>query len=245
MMAEMLGRATGYCRGRGGTMHIAHMDLGIMGANGIVGGGLAMAVGAALACQMRRTERVVLCFFGDGANNQGVFHEALNLASLWKLPVVFLCENNLYGYTVAQSRAQAVKDISIRATAYAMPGLTLDGMDVEAVYEGVKPAVDRARAGEGPSLIEAKTYRFMGHTVGEPGTSYRTQEEVESWRARDPISRLGRRLLEGEIATSDGLELIDEQVQRTLEEAVEFARQSPFPELGELERYVCYEEGLG
>lgn len=230
MMAEVFGKITGYCRGKGGSMHIADLDLGILGANGVVGGGIPVATGAALALKMQGRKQVVVCFFGDGASNQGSFHESLNLASLWQLPVVYVCENNLYGISVAQHRHQAIKDISVRATAYAMPGVTVDGNDVEAVYWATKEAVERARNGGGPSLIECKTYRWRGHHEGDPnqGARYRSREEIEEWKAKCPIKRLEAKLLELGVAATT-LQGMRSEVEAAVNEAVRFAEESPFP----------------
>ena len=177
MMAELAARSTGYCGGKGGSLHMTDFDLGILGANGIVAGGIPMAVGAALAFQMRHETRVALSFFGDGAVNEGSFHEAANLAGLWKLPIIFLCENNLYGEGTPQEKQAPVRDLSIRAAGYAFPGVIVDGNDVLAVYEATQEAVDRARAGEGPTFIEGKTYRYRGHYEGDPMV-YRSKDEM-------------------------------------------------------------------
>lgn len=234
MMAEIFGKSTGYCRGKGGSMHISDIGLGIVGANGVVGGGIPIATGAALSAQYRRSGQVVACFFGDGASNQGSFHESLNLAALWKLPVVYVCENNGYGISVSQARHQAIKDVAIRAQAYGMPGVTVDGNDVEAVYWAAKEAVDRARRGEGPSLVECKTYRWRGHHEGDPnrGSRYRSKEEMEAWEKRCPIGRLEARLLEMGVEASH-LDAIKADVKAAVEDSVAFANSSPLPELEE------------
>ena len=229
MMAELMGRRTGYCKGKGGSMHIADPDLGILGANGIVGGGLPIASGAAFAAQFRGGDQVVICFFGDGASNEGSFHEALNLAGLWKLPVVFLCENNGYAELTHQRYHMAISDVSVRAAGYGMPGLIVDGTDVIAVYEATREAVTRARQGDGPTLLEAKTYRWRGHYEGDPQT-YRSKAEVEEWMQRDCIAGLRRRLLEAGLATADELDAIHAAVEQTVAEAVQFAQQSPLPD---------------
>ncbi|MFQ6111978.1 MAG: thiamine pyrophosphate-dependent dehydrogenase E1 component subunit alpha, partial [Nitrospinota bacterium] len=188
MMAELYAKRTGYCKGKGGSIHIADMDLGILGANGIVGGGIPIANGAALAFKLKKTGQVLVCFFGDGASNQGSFHEGLNLASTWHLPVVFICENNQYAESTPQKVHQHITDISCRAEAYDIPGVSVDGNDAVAVYEAASEAVERARQpGEHPTLIECKTYRHMGHYIGDPGTLYRSDEEVAEWKKRDPI----------------------------------------------------------
>ncbi len=229
MMAELFGKETGYCKGKGGSMHIADVDLGILGANGIVGGGFPIAAGAGLSAKMRGTNQVAVCFFGDGASNQTTFHEGINLASIWDLPVVFVCENNMYGISLSQKEHQHIKDISDRATAYGIPGVTVDGNDVIAVYEAVKEAVKRARQGEGPTLIECKTYRHRGHFEGDP-TVYRSEEEVEQWKKKDPIKRFRKKLLELGTVTEDELNSIDEEVDKMVEEAVEYAKKGKFPE---------------
>jgi pyruvate dehydrogenase E1 component alpha subunit len=231
MMAELFGKKTGYCKGKGGSMHIADIDIGILGANGIVGGGIPIAVGAALSSKMRRTDQVTVCFFGDDASNTGAFHEGLNLASIHHLPVVFICENNLYGISVPQKQHQAIKDISIRAKAYNMPGITVDGNDVLAVYEASGKAVERARTGEGPTLIECKTYRWRGHHEGDPnrGSRYRPAEEVEEWMKKCPIRRFEERLIKKKISTKEKLKTIREEIEREIDKATAFARESPYP----------------
>jgi len=232
MMAEILGKATGYNRGKGGTMHIADIDLGILGAVGIVGGGFGIATGAALYAKMRKTGQVSLCFFGDGAVNQGMFHETLNLASLWGLPVVYVCENNLYALSVPLRKEMANENIAAKAAAYGLPGEQVDGQDVLAVYEAVSKAVNRARDGHGPTLIECRTYRYTGHHVGDPGIEYRTKEEINRWKRRDPIPIFEKKLRAG-IASEDELASIRESVERLIEEAVVFAKQSPYPSVEE------------
>jgi len=188
MMAELLAKETGYCRGRGGSMHIADVATGNLGANGIVAGGIPIAAGAGLAYQLQGIDRVVVSFFGDGASNEGAFHEAVNLAAIWKLPVIFLCENNKYGMSFSTEKSMAVESIAERGAAYGIPGVTVDGNDVEAVNEAVTTAVDRARAGEGPTLVEALTYRWKGHSKSDKNL-YRTREEISEWRDKDPIGR--------------------------------------------------------
>jgi acetoin:2,6-dichlorophenolindophenol oxidoreductase subunit alpha len=231
MMAELYGKKTGYCKGKGGSMHIADLELGILGANGIVGAGIPIATGTALAFKMRRTDQVAVCFFGDGGSNTGAFHEGLNLASVWNLPVVFVCENNQFAESTPQRVHQKIKDIAVRAVAYDIPGETVDGMDVLEVYRVASEAIARARAGGGPTLVECKTYRFYGHYVGDPGTAYRRPEEVEEWRQRDPISVFAGRLTAEAMMTAAELQAIDEAVQRELEDAIEFAEASPDPDL--------------
>ena len=226
MMAELAARSPGYCLGRGGSLHISDFDIGILGANGIVGGGFPAAVGAALAFQMRREERVSLTFFGDGAINQGTFHESANLAGLWKLPVIFFCENNLYGEGTPQHKQTPIRDLAIRAEGYGFPGVIVDGNDVVAVYQAVKAARERALSGEGPTLIEAKTYRFRGHYEGDP-MIYRLPGELEEWQKRDPVPGFRKRLIELEIISEGELEEIMGSVQQQLDEAVEFAANAP------------------
>ena len=231
MMAELFGKKTGYCKGKGGSMHIANINIGILGANGIVGGGIPIAVGAALSCKMRKTDQVTACFFGDDASNTGAFHEGLNLASIHHLPVVFICENNLYGISVPQKQHQAIKDISIRAKAYNMPGITVDGNDVLAVYEASGKAVERARTGEGPTLIECKTYRWRGHHEGDPnrGSRYRPAKEVEEWMKKCPIRRFEERLIKKKILTKEKVKTIREEIEKEIDKAIAFARESPYP----------------
>jgi len=231
MMAELFGKRTGYCKGKGGSMHIAAFEKGILGAMGIVGSGAPIAVGAALGIKKQKLDRVAVCFFGDGASNEGTTHEAMNFASLHKVPVIFVCENNLYGISVAQHRHQAIKDIAVRAAGYDMPGVIVDGMDVLAVYEAVGKAVKRAKAGEGPTLVECKTYRFRGHHEGDPnlGTRYRTKEEMAEWRKRCPIEGLKAKLLKEKVANKKEIEEIEEDVKKRIEEAFQYAMESPFP----------------
>jgi pyruvate dehydrogenase E1 component alpha subunit len=228
MMAELAARTTGYCGGKGGSLHMTDFNLGILGANGIVGGGIPIAVGAGLAFQQKREPRVALSFFGDGATNEGSFHEALNLAGLWKLPVIFFCENNLYGEGTPQNKQAPVADLAIRASSYAMPGVTVDGNDVLAVYEATLAAAARARGGDGPTLIEGKTYRQRGHYEGDPMV-YRTKAEMEEWKGRDPILAFRARLLQGAGTPESDLSGIDAQVQALLDEAVAYAAASPRP----------------
>jgi pyruvate dehydrogenase E1 component alpha subunit len=229
MMAELAARSSGYCLGRGGSLHISDFDIGILGANGIVGGGFPAAVGAALAFHMREEERVSLTFFGDGAINQGTFHESANLAGLWKLPVIFFCENNLYGEGTPQHKQAPIRDLARRADGYGFPGVIVDGNDVIAVYDAVKAARERALAGQGPTLIEGKTYRYRGHYEGDPMV-YREPGELEEWRKRDPIPAYRLRLIESEIISEAELEEIMEDVQGQLDEAVEFAANAPIPQ---------------
>ena len=232
MMAELFGKKTGYCKGKGGSMHIADIHLGILGANGIAGGGIPIAVGAGLSSKLRGTEQVTICFFGDGSSNNGTFHEGLNFASVHRLPVVFVCENNLYGISVSQKQHQAIQDISIRSVAYNMPGLTVDGNDVLAVYQVSGEAVQRARAGEGPTLLEFKTYRWRGHYEGDPnqGRRYRTTEEIQAWIKKCPIKGFEEKLIKDRVLNKNKMDLIREEIEKRIEEAVAFADQSPFPD---------------
>lgn len=237
MMAELCGRSTGYCRGRGGSMHIADVEHGNLGATGIVGGNIPVATGAGLSMKLQGEDRVVLCFFGDGATNTGNFHESLNLASAWTLPVVYVVENNLYGMSVPFEKISALTDISARAAAYDMPGVSVDGMDPVAVYEAVSAAVERARSGQGPSLIECKTYRWYGHSRSDP-RKYRTKEEEQAWRDRDPLKTLAKRLLESGLATQEELDAVESRAEAAIEKATEFALASPMPDPSEVEQDV-------
>ncbi|USH00063.1 thiamine pyrophosphate-dependent dehydrogenase E1 component subunit alpha [Thermococcus argininiproducens] len=228
-MAELFGKATGICKGKGGSMHIADLDVGELGANGIVGGGIPHAVGAALGIKLNGLDNVAVAFFGDGASNQQNFHEAINLAAIWKLPVVFVCENNLYQISLPYSKQQVIKSVAERAAAYGIPGVSVDGQDVFAVYEVAKEAIERARRGEGPTLIEAKTYRFRGHFEGDPEI-YRSREEVKWWREnKDPIVIFERTVLEKGLLSKEELEKIKEKVRNEIEESIRFAEESPWP----------------
>jgi len=226
MMAELLGKESGYCRGRGGSMHIADTATGNLGANGIVAGGIPIATGAALAYQMQGLDRVVVSFFGDGATNEGAFHEALNLAAIWKLPVVFVCENNKYGMSFSTEFSVAVDHIAERAAAYGMPGVTVDGNDVEAVDQAVSAAVTRARNGEGPSLVEAETYRWKGHSKSDKNL-YRTREEIAQWRERDPIGRFEALVVERGTLTEDDVRRIRDEATQAVRDAVVAANAAP------------------
>jgi pyruvate dehydrogenase E1 component alpha subunit len=232
MMAELYGKKTGYCKGKGGSMHISDINIGILGANGIVGANIPIAGGAALSIKFRGTCQVAVSFFGDGGANEGIFHEGINLASVWKLPVIFVCENNLYAISTHQPMVTAIPDIGDRATSYGIPKFIVDGMDVLAVYEAAGEAITRAREGKGPSLIECKTYRFRGHYVGEGSRelTYRSQEELENWEERCPIKRFQSKLMKKNILTPSLVNQINHQIDREIEEAVEFAEQSPYPE---------------
>lgn len=236
MMAELFGKKTGCCKGKGGSMHIADMDRGILGANGIAGGGLPIAVGAAWSSKWRGTNQVTACFFGDDSSSNGTFHESLNLASLHKLPVVFVCENNGYGISVCQAKCTPVTDVASRAVAYEMPGVVVDGNNVLEVYEATVKAVKRARAGEGPTLIECKTYRWRGHHEGDPnqGARYRTKEEIQAWKEKCPIERLRKKLLKDRITTKKSLGKVDDEIGEAISGAVKFAQESDFPAVEEM-----------
>lgn len=241
MFAEFFGKETGYCKGRGGSMHIADPSKGNLGANGIVGGGLPIAVGAALSAKRLGTGAVTVCFFGDGANNEGAFHESLNMAAVWKLPVVFVCENNRYGMSTSTARSTAVKQIAERAAAYSMPGVTVDGNDFSAVTEAVDAAVARARRGEGPSLVENMTYRWRGHSKSDRNR-YRTKEEIAEWMERDPIVAMSKLLVDHKILTEAEVGALEEDAARIIREAIDFAAASPDPKIEEATRDV-YTEG--
>lgn len=225
MMAELYGKESGLCKGKGGSMHMADMQLHIF-AQPVVAGGMPLAVGAALASKLDGSDSVALGFFGDGAANQGTTHESMNLASIWKLPVVFICENNQYAESTAASYAVAGGSVARRGAAYAIPSETLDGMDVLAVYKGVKKAVETARRGEGPSLLECVTYRYEGHEEGDPWDTYRKKQEVEEWKKRDPITNFGQYLTRSQIATEKDLESIRAEVETTISNAIRYAEKS-------------------
>ncbi|MFN2292558.1 MAG: thiamine pyrophosphate-dependent dehydrogenase E1 component subunit alpha [Anaerolineae bacterium] len=228
MFAELYGRTTGYCKGKGGSMHIADFSQGIIGANGIVSGGLPIITGVGLSIKMRGTDQVAVCFFGDGATAEGGFHEALNLASLWQVPVIFVCQNNLYGLSQPWGETAYDCDLAQRARSYHIPGECVDGMDAITVYRAVKEAVSRARGGGGPTFIEAKTYRFLGHYVGDPAL-YMPPEERQAWRERDAIAKLGAQLREWNYLTVEEDEAMAASVQAELEQGIEYARSSPIP----------------
>ncbi len=228
-MAELMGKATGYCKGRGGSMHIADISKGNLGANAIVGGGIPIATGGALALKLQGKKNISVAFFGDGASNEGTFHEALNMAAIWKLPIVFVCENNMYGLTMPVKESTSVSDIAERGAAYNIPGVVVDGNDVFAIDEAFQAAQKRALAGEGPSLIECKTYRWMGHWTGDPQV-YRTREEVASWREKCPIKRFRKYLLENGILSDAELTEIEDAATKEAADAAEFAMNSPEPD---------------
>jgi len=241
MMAEIYGRQDGLCKGRGGSMHIADFSRGMLGANAIVGGGIALATGAGLAASVRGSRQVAVAFFGDGAANQGVLHESLNLAAIWKLPVIYVCENNGFAESTPASYSTSVVDVASRAAGYGIPGVVADGADVLGVYTAARTAVDRARAGEGPTLLEVKTYRFMGHFEGDP-ERYRDDEERTALRDRDAIAALQAHLISAGHATADVLAVVREEIEAAVSAAVEFARASPFPDPADLEQFVYPEQ---
>ncbi|MCT4593921.1 MAG: thiamine pyrophosphate-dependent dehydrogenase E1 component subunit alpha [Anaeromicrobium sp.] len=233
MMAELLGKYEGYCKGKGGSMHIADIENGNLGANGIVGGQFSLAAGAALTQQYKKTNKIVLCFFGDGASNEGNFHESLNMASLWKLPVIYLCENNLYGMSTHTSRHMNIENVADRASAYGIPGYVIDGNNPIEVYEKIKEVSEYVRNGNGPVLIEAKTYRWLGHSKSD-ACVYRTKEELEGWKEKCPIKFMKNYLIEKNIATIDELEKIEKDAKAHIEEAVEYANSCENPPLSTL-----------
>ena len=242
MFAEFFGKETGYCHGRGGSMHIADVKTGNLGANGIVGGGLPIAVGAALSAKRLGKSDVTVCFFGDGANNEGAFHEALNMASVWKLPVIFVCENNGYGMSTSTARSTSVPLISQRAASYSMPGTTVDGNDFSAVSQALHIAIVRARAGEGPSLVENLTYRWRGHSKSDRNR-YRTKDEIDEWMARDPIARFQSELIaHGILNEADAMAVAAEAVA-DVQTGIAFAKASASPQTTDVTRYV-YAEAL-
>jgi pyruvate dehydrogenase E1 component alpha subunit len=237
MMAEIYGRETGLCKGRGGSMHVADFSRGMIGANAIVGGGIALATGAALSAQVRGTSQVAVAFFGDGAANQGVLHESLNLAAIWSLPAVYVCENNGFAESTPAAYSTSVDDIAVRGTAYGIPGVVVDSRDVLAVYEVAREAVERARRGDGPTLVEAKTSRIRGHFEGDPEL-YRDDDERREAADRDPLPRLRERLLGDGLATEADLEAMQADILGAIEAAIEYAKASPWPDPAELTRYV-------
>jgi acetoin:2,6-dichlorophenolindophenol oxidoreductase subunit alpha len=229
MMAELYGRQTGYCKGKGGSMHIADFDIGMLGANGIVAGGISIITGAGLAAQMEGKRGVAVSFFGDGASNAGPFHECLNIAAAWKLPMIYVCENNMYAAQTAAAVTHALSDVAAKAAGYGIPGVVVDGNDIFAVYQATNRAVERARAGEGPTLIECKTYRWRAHTERRGQPDPRDPAEIEAWKGRDPITRLERQLRDQGHLDDAGLRSMEGDVMRVLEAAVTFAEARPFP----------------
>jgi pyruvate dehydrogenase E1 component alpha subunit len=237
IMAELFGKTTGLCKGFGGSMHLVDINVGFLGANGIVGASIPIAAGVGLSNKYRKTDQVVACFFGDGASNTGAFHEGINLAAIWRLPVIFVCENNLYAVSTHVSKVMLVKDIASRSSAYGIPGIVVDGNDVIAVYEAAHEAVDRARAGRGPTLIECKTYRHRGHSRFE-SSKYRSKEEIEEWLKKDPIPRFKEKLIEMNVLTKDEADDIEKEVTSAIKDAVKFAETSPLPSPGDVLKYV-------
>jgi len=237
MLAELQGKETGYCKGRGGSMHLFDPKIGFLGGNGIVGGGIPIAIGTAFSSKYRGTEQVTVCFFGDGAATQGTFHESLNMASLWKLPAVFICENNLYAVTTPTLETISIPNIGDRASAYGIPGKVIDGNDILEVYQIVSEAVNRARSGEGPSLIECKTYRWDPHCFVIPET--RAKDEMERWKTKDPIPRFEKKLLDGKIITDDDIKKMKSEVIKEIDEAEDFAKNSPLPDVEAFKEEVC------
>ena len=236
-MAELYGRVDGYCKGKGGSMHLADFSVGILGESGIVASSVPVATGAGLASKISKNNFVSVVFFGDGASNQGACHESMNLASIWKLPVIFVCENNQFAITTSYQNSVAVENVSDRAQAYNMPGILVDGQNVEAMYEATTEAVKRARNGEGPTLIEGLTYRFEEHSLGLGRVrrgEYRTSEEISKWRERDPIGIHSQKLIDRGVLSEDEIDKIESNSKKEIEEAVEFARNSKFPEPEEL-----------
>lgn len=244
MFAEFLGKDTGYCHGLGGSMHIADSNLFHLGATGVVAAGIPIATGAALALQMQEKNSIVLSFFGDGAANEGIFFESLNMAKIWELPIVFICENNMYAMSASVKKFIPTINISERAKAFDIPGITIDGMDVMAVYESVKEASERARTGNGPTLIEAKTYRYKGHSKSDLNL-YRTKEEIEEWKKKDPIENFISKLKQLNIIDDEIVKNIYDKIDREIKEAVNFALNSPEPKFEEIFKYVYSEKGEG
>ena len=237
VMAEMFAKTTGCCAGMGGSMHIADFNVGMLGANAIVGAGIPIAVGAAWSCQYKQNGKVAVAFFGDGAANEGAFHEALNLAAVWKLPVVFVCENNLYGFSTHYSKTMAIENIAERAAGYGMPGIVADGMKADEVYAKAGEIIDRARKGDGPALLECKTYRYRGHSRFEPA-NYRTREELEEWKGKDPIEYWAKRLVQHFGFSHDTLKVIDLEAEQAIDGSVAFAENSPDPDPGDYKKYI-------
>lgn len=240
LMGEMMGKSSGACKGKGGSMHMTDASIGLLGANAIVGGQIPIALGAALTAQLKNTGNVAVTFFGDGATNIGAFHESMNMAAIWKLPVLFLCENNQYGEYTALHKSTPVADLAIRADSYGMPGEIVDGQDVEAVYAAVSAAASRARAGDGPTFIEFKTYRFRGHSRTDTGP-YRPEGELEAWLKRDPIIILKERMITDNQLDETEFTELEESIQREVHSAIEWAKAEPFPDLDELHTDIYFE----
>jgi TPP-dependent pyruvate/acetoin dehydrogenase alpha subunit len=236
IMAELMGKKTGVVGGIGGSMHAADLSKGVIFSTAIVGGGIPIATGVALKFKLAKTRQVCACFFGDGAANIGSFHEGINLAAIWKLPVIFVCENNFYATSMPQGKATGSTSIAERGESYGIPGVVVDGMDVMKVRRAAEDAVERSRKGEGPSLLECRTYRYKGHGVYDTGLAYRTKDEVSEWMARDPITRLGKELIDDGILKPKDIEELDKKITSEVEEAVEFAKSSPYPSVEEMEK---------
>lgn len=243
MMAEMFAKSTGCCKGKGGAMHTGDMSVGAVPAIAIVGGGIPVAVGIGLSCKMRKTKNVVVCFFGDGASNEGAFHEALNAAAIWNLPVVFACENNLYGASTRINKVINIENIADRSAAYGMPGEIVDGNDVMKVNEAATRAIERARKGDGPTLLELRTYRIGGHSRND-ACGYRDKEEEKEWFVKDPIKTHREYILSNGILDNNSLEKLEKDVDDRIEKAVEYAKASPGPKPEDALRHVFYEGGM-
>jgi pyruvate dehydrogenase E1 component alpha subunit len=237
MMAELLGKKTGYCKGKGGSMHIADIDSGNLGANGVVGGSIGIATGAALTCKMKKNGKITVCFFGDGATNLGIFHSSINMASIWDLPVIYLCENNVYGMSTPVKEAFNIERISDRKASYGIKGLTIDGNDLVEVFNTVSYFAEECRAGRGPVLIECLTYRWKGHSKSDAQV-YRKKEEVKSWQEKDPIKKYRNVLIDSKILTEEMDRAMEKEVADQLDKAVKYAKESPFPEPSEVEEDV-------
>jgi pyruvate dehydrogenase E1 component alpha subunit len=237
MMAEFLGKDTGFCHGRGGSMHIADVNANNLGANGIVGGGIELAAGVGLAIQMNKSDQIVLALFGDGAANEGIFHESMNMAAIWHLPVVYLCENNHYGMSAEVERVSAKVPFKFRAEAFDVPGYFIDGNDVLAVFEFMKKAVDTCRSGKGPVFVETETYRYFGHSKSDRNL-YRSKEEIASWKERDPIERFKKLLMDADLLNEEQIEEIEKEMAQVIEEAVKFAEESPEPDVETVTEWV-------
>jgi pyruvate dehydrogenase E1 component alpha subunit len=247
MMAELLGKSTGYSKGRGGSMHMIAPEIGVMGCSGIVGAGIPIAAGLGLSSDVKNSGKIVACFFGDGASNTGTFHEGLNLAAAWKLPVVFVCENNLYAISVPMKKTTTIEHVADRAAAYGIPGVIVDGMDVVSVYNVFREAAERARAGKGPTLLECKTYRFRGHFEGDPkgGGVYRSETEMKEWKNKCPIRSFRTKLIGNETLTEEEVQDIERRIIEEIEEAAEFAQNSPYPPASEVRNSVFAQDPLG
>ena len=237
IMAEIYAKKTGCCRGMGGSMHISDLSMGIIGANGIVGGGIPIATGAAWSCKYKKEKKIVMCFFGEGAVNQGSFHESLNLAAIWKLPVIYVCENNIYGYTTHYKRTTLLDDIAQKGLAYGIPGIVADGMDVLDVYRKTGEMIKRARDGDGASIIECKTYRYRGHSINDKST-YRKKEEVEKWKKNDPLNNFKSYLVKQYDVTSFEIEEIQKEVDKQINDAIQFAENSPETDPMDFKKYI-------